>query len=124
MYQTLFYVNDDWYDQPSSLRLHAYRRTEDPLEAQAWANSYREAFRVKNFQALHMVMIKLEPQSGVFEVLLNEYGTHPLKQIKEINPKAAEIQKARPKRMSFADFVPAPPIIDDNNQVVEEDEDD
>lgn len=50
---------------------------------------YRELLSQGQLTALHLLMMDVRPEAGVLEVLLNEYGTIPIKERLIINPKPA-----------------------------------
>lgn len=59
-------------------------------------NSYREHFAQGRMSSIHIVLQKItHDESGQIEVLLNEYGKHPLKVRVVINPEALEVKMAK-----------------------------
>lgn len=59
-------------------------------------NSYREHFAQGRLSSIHIVLQKItHDESGQIEVLLNEYGQHPLKVRVVINPEALEVKMAK-----------------------------
>jgi len=87
----LFYVSTNQYERVN-LTLAKSILVFDDGTGQGSANDhevyYKDAFRVKEYSALHILVLNLDAANGVTEVLRNEYAENPLKKRIVINEQA------------------------------------
>ena len=71
-------------------------------------NYFKDCFADNHYSALHIMVMKLEPEKGITEVVLNEYAENALKQRIVINEKAKK-PIGNKRRLTPAMIDPAPP---------------
>lgn len=93
IYQLLVYASDNQYEHTP--RLVRQISTTTPEGAVDMIEAYKSEFKAKNYLYLHILQLAIEPENNVMEVIVNDFGTHPLKPRVQINPAAAEAKKAK-----------------------------
>lgn len=94
IYQLLVYASDNQYEHTP--RLVRQLSTLTPEGSADLIEAYKSEFKAKSYFYLHILQLAIEPENNVMEVLVNDFGTHPLKTRVQINPAAAEAKKAKP----------------------------
>ena len=97
----LFYVSNDKYERKPLQLSKQIMVQEDGSGAATAADHeayYKDSFKRKEYSALHILVLNLDPANGVTEVVRNEYAENPLKQRIEIN---AAAKRAVPRSKSL-----------------------
>lgn len=109
MNQLLIYAGADPYEHVMRLEVSRYGESDDRCRERI--ASYKAAFNEKTFSVLHVLWQRVEPEKGTIEVVLNEYGKHPLKTRIEINAKAKPATPLKQKPMQWAELVGGVPQL-------------
>lgn len=120
MKQYLFYGCTDRYSRGPMEILKSINVRDDESAPQAERNAadhnehYLRYFAQGEYSALYVLVLNLNPATGVTEVLRNEYSENPLKVRTEINA-AAKKTMATKKPFNMTDFVEFPTTTAENN---------
>lgn len=112
MNQLLIYAGADPYEHTMRLEVSRYGESDDRCRERI--ASYKAAFNERSFSVLHVLWQRVEPEKGTIEVVLNEYGKHPLKTRIEINAKAKPTTALKQKPIQWAELVAAPQLQQDD----------
>jgi hypothetical protein len=119
MKQYLFYACTNKYER-GPLELQKQINVKDNQDAphhQANADEherhYRAYFESKEYSALYILVLNLDPANSITEVIKNEYAENPLKVRTIINPQAKGIVI---KKKSLLDAISQPPMYIHNHE--------